>query len=180
MIRYIRMSLGTSSSFVHDNTFSREGFRRLLIAIYSHTSSLLIAAPMAHFIARNKSRFQYSHKFEYVPLRSLSYLLKGETSNMRLVVSNGRRVPYCRALDYLSRPSEFEQICPWKFYLDFTLMSRHMAEENDIEHFELLPDHPKSKNYVCVHLPEPRKIKLKDFRVGFWINDSCIPWDKEV
>jgi len=29
-------------------------------------------------------------------------------------------------------------------------------------------------------LPEPRKTKLKDFRVGFWINDSSVPQDKEV
>ena len=29
-------------------------------------------------------------------------------------------------------------------------------------------------------LPEPRKTKLKDFRVGFWINDSSVPQDNEV
>ena len=33
---------------------------------------------------------------------------------------------------------------------------------------------------VQIRLPLPRKSKLKDFRVGFWINDSSVPMDKEV
>ncbi|MBU4002892.1 MAG: amidase [Proteobacteria bacterium] len=33
---------------------------------------------------------------------------------------------------------------------------------------------------VHIHLPEPRKTKLKDFRVGFWINDPSVPMDIEV
>jgi amidase len=33
---------------------------------------------------------------------------------------------------------------------------------------------------VKIRLPKPRKRKLKNFRVGYWLDDSSLPMDKEV
>ena len=144
-----------NNSFVEDGNFRKEGFKRMLAAVYSHSNSLLIAAPMAHYLTVNESRFKYSHEFVYVPLRSIEIILSGRTTIFRLVKSKNKRVPYCRALDYLYRPSELENLCPFDFYQKYELISKKEASKSGKQSYYLFSDHPKENDLVCVKRDKP-------------------------
>ena len=127
------------------------GFRRLLMGIYRHTNSLVIAGPMAHYLALTESRYRFSHEHEYVPIRGLSRILKGETCAMYLTrVDQDRQVPFCRALNYILRPKEFESMSPYCFFSKIRVIK--MSElESQHECFNFEENHPKHKISTCVY-----------------------------
>jgi len=60
------------------------GFRRVLAGVYTHTSAHITAAPMAHFVAKTGSRFQYSHDTWHLPVDGLVHWLKDEQMQMTI------------------------------------------------------------------------------------------------
>lgn len=58
------------------------GFRRVLAGIYTHTSAHIIAAPMAHYVAKTGSRFHYSHDTWHLPVDGLMRSMKNEKMQM--------------------------------------------------------------------------------------------------
>ena len=92
-----------------------KGFRRMLCGIYSHTSAHVVAAPMAHYLALEGSRFQYSHDHCYLPVHIMENMLEDKPVLMKFRSVNGRQVPYNHAMAYLHRPKEMEDMCSYEF-----------------------------------------------------------------
>ena len=127
---------------------SQVGFRRLLLAVYVHTHSLVIAAPMAHYLALNGSRFRFSHPMKHFPMKSLYKIMNGESVTMRITQAGSKTVPYCRALDYLHRPplEPFESMGPYEFFLKTEVVDRFDSRyRNKSVAFKFDEQHPKKK-----------------------------------
>lgn len=139
------------------------GFKRLILAVMIHTNSLVIAAPMAHYIAFNGSRYRFSHERQHIPLRSLSMILRGESVSMHLSIektknNKTKRVPFCSAMNYLLRPDhpDFEKMNPWDFWRNYKVIERSKDKETDTQDiFEFAPSHPKRDKTVLVRRQVP-------------------------
>ena len=130
---------------------SQVGFRRLLLAIYIHTSSLVIAAPMAHYIGLNGSRYAYSHSFEYLPIHTLSKYLRGEKIAMHLTkIKKQGRIPFSRAMDYIYRPKAYEDMSPYDFWSQVKICSMSEAKKDGGEMRAFESGHPKESLKVTV------------------------------
>ena len=133
------------------------GFRRLMLAVMVHTSSLVIAAPMAHYIAMNGSRHRYSHDRQHIPIRSLSRILKGEHVQMHLSLQkNSERTPFCSALNYIYRPTDkqFEPLSPWEFWTRFKVIEKSRLIKKQ-KCYQFSVHHPKHGNLVIVERSFP-------------------------
>lgn len=105
---------------------------------------------MAHYLAISGSRYRYSHDHEFLPIRSLSRILKDESCSMYLSrVSKDKQVPFCRALNYLYRPTAFEHYCPYKFFQTISVVKN--CEINKRETFDFTDAHPKGAITKCVY-----------------------------
>jgi hypothetical protein len=54
------------------------GFRRVLAGIYTHTSAHIVAASMVNHMAKNMSRFRYSHDTFFMPAHGVLEMLNKE------------------------------------------------------------------------------------------------------
>ena len=89
-----------------DPDFS-EGLKRVLGAIRAHVSSSVISPPMAHYLARNKTRFVFSRDFTYVLCSQIVDYFNKKTVSFRLkktdckmaVLFNGQ---ICRCMTWYS------------------------------------------------------------------------------
>ena len=132
-----------------------KGFRRMLCGIYSHTSAHVVAAPMAHYLALEGSRFQYSHDHCYLPVHIMENMLEDKPVLMKFRSVNGRQVPYNHAMAYLHRPNEMEDMCSYEFYSRCTTMSRSQAEIEGVPIHDLQTVHPLSTVLVVVYRDYP-------------------------
>ena len=62
-----------------------EAVRRLLSASFAHQKTNVIGGAMASYLTRNKSRFVFSHKTVWCPLRDIKQLLKGKQVNASIL-----------------------------------------------------------------------------------------------
>ena len=138
------------------------GFRRLMLAVMLHTSSYVIAAPLAHYLALNGSRYRYSHRFQYFPLSTLSKLLRNEPIRMHFTpFGKTDRVPFCTAMHYTLRPNEpfIEDMSSLTFFTSIAVVERKEAKSQKIpetEQYEFIDKHPKRNKFVCVRRRIPR------------------------
>ena len=140
---------------------SQLGFRRLMTAVYMHTNLLIIAGPMAHYLAIKESRYRYSHTLQFVPLKVLGKILEGKQVSMHLSkVGDRRRLPYCRAMDYKYRPTEFEGMTPICYWRWIQVRMLRDAEQDDVEYFRFTEDHPKYDTHVCVYRERPVQVNI--------------------
>ena len=51
----------------------------MLAGIYTHTSGHIVAAAMAHYMAKNMSRFLYAHSSCWLPVHGIAKLINDET-----------------------------------------------------------------------------------------------------
>ena len=133
----------------------QKGFRRMLAAIYSHTGAHILAAPMAHFLAMEGSRFRYSHDYDSLPTHAIENLLLDQTVFMRFERVRGRRIPFCKAHHYLYRPEQMADMCAYDFYQLTQEIDKKQAEEEMLEHFEFQPGHPLSSTKVVIYRRRP-------------------------
>ena len=124
------------------------------MGLYRHTDSLVIAAPMAHYVALTGSRYRFSQQLDYLPIRSLSKILRGEACNMYMTTIGGikerKQVPFCRALNYLFRPEELEDMSPYEFFTKIEVMPMNKISPN-CEYFTFSDEHPKKAQSFCVY-----------------------------
>ena len=99
-----------------------EAVRRLLAATFAHQKTNVVGAPMAAFLTRRKSRFIFSHKTTWCPLRDIKAVLRGEAASVMLM--HHGKVPFfqCSALHYLCRPEELEELSPFEFYSQYEVI----------------------------------------------------------
>lgn len=127
----------------NEKTPTQLGFRAMLAGIYVHSNSYILAAPMAHYLALNNSRFRYSHKLESIPLIGLEHLILKENTIMSFRNNeDGQQVPFHRAMDYLYRPTEFEEMSPTEYFCQTESISLKEAEKYELEVFYFQIDHP--------------------------------------
>jgi cation transporter-like permease len=60
------------------------GFRQILADIYAHTSSHIVGAALACYLAIFGSRFRFSHDNVFMPMHALEAILKGTKSMMQM------------------------------------------------------------------------------------------------
>ena len=127
------------------------GFRRFLAAIYTHTSAHIVAAPMAHYMAKNNSRFMYSHDDFYMPVHGVLQMLTDQSMIMKFRRINGTQVAYHSAMDYLYRPLAMENMPMYQFYRDMEFTSLREAKASKKEYFEYTEKHPCGSADVVVY-----------------------------
>ena len=77
---------------------------RILGASFAHQKTNVIGASLASYLTRNQSRFIFSHKTVWCPLRDIKQLLTGD--KVGALVDHHGKTPFyvCTALNYLCRP----------------------------------------------------------------------------
>lgn len=118
------------------------GFRRVLAGIYIHTSAHIVAAPMAHYMAKNGSRFLFSHDSKYMSVYGLDNFLKNKPSQMRFVNSAGKQIAFHEPMNYYYRPIERENDCFYYFVSETLAITRREANVSKVDSYEFLKEHP--------------------------------------
>jgi hypothetical protein len=90
-----------------------------------------VGAAMASYLTRNKSRFIFSHKSVWCPLKDIESLLEGGEANV--YISQNRNVPFfqCAALHYLCQPEALEHLSAFEFYSEYEVV--RMTSKNSHE-----------------------------------------------
>ena len=131
------------------------GFRRILTGIYTHTSAHIAAAPLAHLLALQGSRFRYSHDYFSLPAHGMESILKKSKMIMRFRNLNGKQVQYHTAMDYLYRPIELNELCGYRFFSETRSTSLSMAKKEELEYFQFSAEHPLHTTDVLVYRTKP-------------------------
>ena len=121
----------------------------MLAGIYTHTNGYTVAAPMSHYLGLNGSRFHYSHDNYSVPVHGLENLLLDEDMVMTFQTQEGKQIPHHKAMDYIYRPSEFENMSPITFFSEVERVSARTDQTDGDETFQFREGYPLRKTFVC-------------------------------
>lgn len=93
-----------------------ECLSRVLSASFAHQSTNIVGGPMAAYLLRNGTRYEFSHQFAWCPLADLKSAIRQNGVTLSVTVSGGQ--PYFRslALDYICRPRALESLSPFEYY----------------------------------------------------------------
>ena len=142
-----------------------QAMRRLIRAALQHNSANIIGGPMASFLTRKQSRFEFSHDLVWCPLRDLLKLLKMEDVYMGIITSKvlGACIK-CSPLDYLCRPLALEKVVPLEFYRKYCtkVVSNQRRRRSRTRNTTFIP--PKQRRPVRASL---RMTKTK-WKNGIW------------
>ena len=125
-----------------DVSVYKSGFRHLLSGVYAHTNAHILAAPMAHYLALNHSRFRFSHDINRLPAHHIEKMIFDQDMVTNFQIVNGKQVPYNSAMNYLFRPLEMNHMCSYEFYAHTTVTSIYQASQDGIEMFLFTDEHP--------------------------------------
>ena len=127
---------------------------RMSADIYTHASGHIIAAPMAHWVALNGSRFRHSQAYHRVPIFPMEKYLLDMPLTMRFKRScNGRRMAFHECMHYLFRPQEMENMCCYAFYQDIQFVSNSEAKKEDSETSLFTKKHPCKSFLTTTYRP---------------------------
>ena len=87
------------------------GFRRILAALFVHTNSHILAAPMAHYLAKTGSRFTFSHDSFFLPVYGMDHMMKDRPMNMHFKDVLGTQVMHHPSMHYYFRSEKLESMC---------------------------------------------------------------------
>ena len=114
----------------------------MLAAIYIHTSSHIIAAPMAHYMAINSSRFLYSLDSCHLPVHAMDNYVKDQNMVMTFKKIGGKQVVFHAAMNYYYRSQKQNSTCFYEYFSDMYFMTETEAKNQGLESFEFSEDHP--------------------------------------
>jgi len=134
---------------------SHMGFRRMLAGICTHTCSHIVAAPMAHYLAINGSRFQFSEEHDFLPAWGLENILLDRPMVMGFRNVKGKQVPQHAAMDYLHRPKDLEELPPYEFYSHYERATKPKGKTDETNYLSFRDDHPLCSVMVCVKRKKP-------------------------
>jgi PIF1-like helicase/Helitron helicase-like domain at N-terminus len=148
---YKRMASYVAHRFLEERRDNQlfEGLSRLMGAVIVSTTDHVCAAPMAAYLVRNQSRFRFSVKFQYIPVREVIDLVcnKMDRTNIRMSIiahDNGCFLNN-QALQYLHRPKsrEFEGMCLVDFFKDYEVVrTTTKSGKNTVTYDIDDPEHP--------------------------------------
>ena len=108
-----KLGMYVASRFAEERKESRlfEGLSRLMGAVIVGTSEHVVSAPMASYLVRNQSRFQFSEEFAYIPIREVVELLESNGRDLKLSVQGHTKGCFysSQALHYLHRPKNIAE-----------------------------------------------------------------------
>jgi hypothetical protein len=112
-----------------------EAIKRLLAASFAHQKTNVVGGTMGSYLTRNKSRFIFSHKTVWCPLRDIKALLKGQEADA--TISYHCQTPFfqCAALHYLCRPLELEDSSAFDFFSAYEVIRRTSTTEAGLLQF---------------------------------------------
>ena len=112
-----------------------EAIKRLLVASFAHQKTNVVGGTMGSYLTRNKSRFIFSHKTVWCPLRDIKALLKGQEADA--TISYHCQTPFfqCAALHYLCRPLELEDSSAFDFFSAYEVIRRTSSTEAGLLQF---------------------------------------------
>ena len=104
-----------------------EGLSRLLCGISAHLNANVVAAPMAHIIVVNDSRFMFSHTFGNLLLSQMEDYIDDIQTNVsfRIRTSNDKvsntkvKWPDFWASDYIWRSKELQYISAYEYVKEY-------------------------------------------------------------
>ena len=79
---------------------------------------------MASYLTRKSSRFIFSHKTVWIPLRDMASILNGNTIHSTIKFNYKTPSCECIALDYICRPNSLENICAFDFLNNMMLLEQ--------------------------------------------------------
>jgi len=130
--------------------------KAMIGAIFFSTDAHICGAPMAAYLARNESRFLFSHAFSYTQIedfmgeRSGEYELGSDEVGNPMMKSN--------VANYTMRPRELEELCLYDFLCSYTVARRGQGS------LQWCGDHPSKDRLAVKKLPdEKRKIPRVTF-----------------
>ena len=107
----------------------------------------IVGAPLASYLIRNKSRFVFSHDFQFVPIWDTETLLNG--SSVKLFLMSGKSGSYCSnsAYDYICRPEACEDLSMFEFMEGFEVVRQRPTKDNELLSFKQVNNflHPSWK-----------------------------------
>ena len=133
-----------------------QGFRLLIAAIYTQTSSHIISAPMAHYLALHESRFRYSHDTNNCPVIGIENFLLQETTKGTMRMRNGEPIWHHKAMDYIFRNNKFEEMSIFEYFKRVSSKRKYDAKKDgDKQLFDFTEKHPFHDTYTTVMHPIP-------------------------
>lgn len=159
----------------HDND-RNEARRLILAAAFAHQKSNIIGASMASYIMRNDSRFYFSHKFAYCPLRDIVRILDDEpiSGTLQSTVGVGKKpVTYFEncAFDYLCRNAEhLEEVSVSEFYAKYVSTKNNEKDdgvvfgmEEDTGHYQHPSAYTGTVHKTVKQADESRLLKVSQW-----------------
>ncbi len=110
---------------------------------------------MAHFMAKNGSRFKYSHNSCFVSVHAMDSLIKNNAMQMSFRRVDGKQVHFHAVMNYYYRPTGFEHFCLYRFYSEMKFIPMTEAEKTGQEPFYFTSCHPLHTTSVAVYRELP-------------------------
>ena len=111
-----------------------EGLSRLMGAVMVNTSQHICSGPMASYLVRNGSRFKYSEKFKYVPLREMLNLVHNPSHVDDLPMGILQHDRGCflsnEAMSYMMRPQTLNDLTALEFFEEYETVRKHDKMKN--------------------------------------------------
>jgi hypothetical protein len=174
-------SMKSMAGRVHDDD-NKEALRRMLRALFAHHQANIVSATMSSHLIRNKSRFHFSHEFQYCPIEDLISLLEGYPVRAQVAFSTKGNCWENSALHYLCRPIQLEQCSVKEFYEQYNVVRKVNAERTqlDVEGMDFIYDtghfkHPsfnnRTKKFMQWVVPreQPSRVKV----LNKWFQDTA-------
>ena len=97
---------------------------------------------MAHYVAKTKSRFHFSHDHWHLPVDGLLKFVLQKHMQMKFRSIKGQQVPVHSCMNFIYRSEELEGMCAYEFYSQIQCMGVKRANDEGIEDFEFKKEHP--------------------------------------
>ena len=110
---------------------------------------------MAHYMAKNGSRFLYSHDTCHMSVYGIDNLVTNKPMQMNFHKIKNTQIAAHAAMNYYYRPKEMKDFCYYQFISDLRVISRREATISQQESFEFLDDHPLQSVNVVVYRQNP-------------------------
>ena len=105
---------------------SSEGLKRVLSAMYAHTSNLVVSATLAHYLLSMLERFQFSHEYDSISLPHLIDWFDDKMDELFFVLRTTKlddntttKIPDYYYNDVLLRPQELDRMCCYEVKMNY-------------------------------------------------------------
>ena len=113
----------------------QKAVRNLLAASFAHNKTNVIGTTLASYLTRNNSRFIFSHKTVWIPLRDMSAVLKRKPINTSIKLHYKTPFFECIALNYICRPVKFKNLCAFDFFEQYEVVKTTSRNRDDLDFF---------------------------------------------